>query len=141
MINTYLAFDFGTKRIGVAIGNDLTLEARGLSVIYNNKDGSTNWDDIAKLLAEYKIHKLILGLPLKADGSDQDMSRIVRSFAKKFELKFNLEVVLVDEFLTSNQAKKDLKYNHYHPNAKREEVDKQSAKIILEQYFNDEYTT
>lgn len=139
MIKTYLAFDYGKKRIGVAIGNDITLNANGLGVINNNKDGSINWDEISKLLSEYKIYKLILGLPLNADGTEQEMSKIVRNFAKRFEGKFNIKVILVDEFLTSNQAKKDLKYNHYHQNAKRAEVDKQSAKIILQQYFNDNF--
>ena len=136
MIHTYLGFDVGTKRTGIAVGNDLTFIANGIKVINHHKNGSTNWDDISLILKEYNPHKVIVGVPYKKDGTVQEMTFITKSFARKLTDKFKIEHILIDEFLSSLEAKKQLKYNYAHQNAKRGEVDKKSAEIILQDYLS-----
>jgi len=136
MIKTFVGFDVGTKRTGVAIGNDLTLAARGEFVVIHHNDGRTNWVDIEKILQEYRPHKVIVGVPYDIDGSVQEMTFVAKSFARKLTEKFGIEHILVDEFLSSNEAKKQLKYNHFHKNSKRGEVDKKSAEIILQDFLH-----
>jgi len=136
MIKTFIGFDVGKKRTGVAVGNNLTLVARGISVVINNKNGSINWTDIEKILKQYSPSSVIVGVPYKADGSEQEMTFITKSFARKLSEKFKIEHILVDEFLSSNEAKKQLKYSHFHKNSVRGEVDKKSAEIILQDFLH-----
>ncbi len=135
-IKTYIGFDVGRKRTGVAIANSLTNTAKGLDTIYHHKDGRTNWGDIDKLVNKYQANKFIIGLPLKSDGSEQEMTYIAKSFARKLERKFKIETILVDEFLSTNEAKSQLKYNHFHKNSKRMKIDKLAAAIILQTWLN-----
>jgi putative Holliday junction resolvase len=136
MVQTFIGFDVGKKRTGIAIGNDLTCVASGIDAYFNHKNGSTNWEAVEKVLTNYKPNKVIVGVPYNADGSTQEMTFIAKSFARKLTEKFAIEHILIDEFLSSNEAKKQLKYNHYHKNAKRCEVDKKSAEIILQDFLN-----
>lgn len=137
MIQTYFAFDVGTKRTGVAIGNDLTKTAKGFAAIHNHKNGSINWQQLDQLFAIHNVNLIIVGVPYKADGSEQEMTFIAKSFAKKLTDKYKVQHIFVDEFLSSIDAKKQLKYNHYHKNANRSEVDKKSAELILQNYLNE----
>jgi putative Holliday junction resolvase len=137
MIRTFIGFDVGKKRTGVAIGNDVTRIANGLHYYQNHKNGSTNWQAVQEVLDEYRPYAVIVGVPYNADGSTQEMTFIAKSFARKLSERFSIECILVDEFLSSFEAKKQLKYNHYHKNAKRAAVDKKSAEIILQDFLND----
>ena len=76
-------------------------------------------------------------MAFKEDGEQQEITFIARSFGKKLAQRFNVEVEFVDEYLSSNEAKKQLKYNHNHINAKRAEVDKVSAQLILQTWLNE----
>lgn len=136
MIETFIGFDVGKKRTGVALGNSLTSVARGIDCYNNHNNGATNWCAVEKILKEYNPQQVIVGVPYNADGSTQEMTFIAKSFARKLSEKFTIECVLVDEFLSSNEAKKQLRYNHYHKNSKRSEVDKKSAELILQDFLN-----
>ena len=119
MIETYLGFDVGTKRIGVAIANSLTCEASPLDVIKHHKDGSYNWDDFDRLMSQYVLTSAIVGLPKTEDNQDQEMTFIAKSFARKLNERYQIPVHLIDEHLSSIEAKKTLKYNHDHENSDR----------------------
>lgn len=134
-IETYLSFDVGTKRTGVAIANSLTLQANGIEVVSHHKNGSTNWDKFDKIIKQHAISLFIVGVAYDQDGKEQEMTFIAKSFARKLTARYNIEVALVDEYLSSNEAKKQLKYNHHHENAKRGEVDKRSAALILQTWL------
>lgn len=135
VIKTYISFDVGTKRTGVAIGNDLTEVARGIDTITHHKNGSTNWQGVEEIIQTYKPDAAIVGVPYNIDGSDQEMTFVAKSFARKLSERFHLEHILVDEFLSSSEAKKQLKYSHKHSNAKRGDVDKKSAELILQDFL------
>jgi len=136
-IETYLGFDVGTKRTGVAIANSLTLQANGIEVVTHNKNGSTNWGGFDQIVKTHDINLFVVGLPFDQDGKEQEMTFIAKSFARKIEKRYNIKTEMIDEYLSSSDAKNQLKYNHYHPNAERGEVDKRSAQLILQTWLNE----
>lgn len=124
-IDTILAFDFGIKRIGVAIGNTMLLQAEPLKVI-KAEDNATRFADIQKLLDEWTPARLVVGLPMHPDGAEHDMTARARRFANQLNGRFNLPVELVDE-----------RYSSAVISARRGEViDDRAAAIILQQYFD-----
>ncbi len=136
-IDTYLGFDVGTKRTGVAIANSLTLQANGLEVVNHHKNGATNWEAFDEIINAHEVSLFIVGVPFDKQGKTQEMTFIAKSFARKLEARYAVKVALVDEYLSSNEAKKQLKYNHSHPNAQRGDVDKRSAALILQTWLGE----
>jgi putative Holliday junction resolvase len=136
-IKTYLGFDVGTKRTGVAIANSLTHIANGIGVVENNKNGSINFVGFDTIINVHDVDLFVVGLPFNKDGKEQEMTFIAKSFGRKLTNRYKLETVFIDEYLSSSIAKKQLKYNHYHPNAKRGDVDKRSAALILQTWLED----
>jgi len=136
-IKTYLGFDVGTKRTGIAIANSLTAHANGIETILHNKDGSTNWTQIEQSVNKHQPHKFIVGLPLDNDNKEQEMTFIAQSFGIKLEKRFNIEVIFIDEYLSSSEAKNQLKWHYAHKNADRGDVDQRSAELILQTWLNE----
>jgi putative Holliday junction resolvase len=97
-----LGFDFGLKQIGVASGQTLTLSATGLTIL-KAVDGIPNWEQVEKLLTEWKPDLVVVGLPLNMDDSESDLSNRARKFARRLHGRFAVDVV--DERLTSREAK------------------------------------
>lgn len=98
-----LAFDFGTRRIGVAVGDWETRLAHPLEVI-DAEDNDTRFGRIAALIAEWQPTGLVVGLPLSMDGEEHELTRRARRFANQLHGRFGLAVTLVDERLTSFDA-------------------------------------
>jgi putative Holliday junction resolvase len=136
-IETYLGFDVGTKRTGVAIANNLIAQASGIEVVQHHKDGSTNWEEFDQIINAHDVSLFVVGLPFDRDGKEQEMTFIAKSFARKLKKRYQVKVELIDEYLSSNEAKNQLKYNHYHPNAERGDVDRRSAQLILQTWLNE----
>jgi putative Holliday junction resolvase len=105
---TVIAFDYGLRQIGVAHGQTLTCSAEGISIL-KASDGVPNWDQTEALLQEWKPNLLLVGLPLNMDGSESELSRLARKFARRLQGRFNIEVLMVDERLTSQDAKSTLR--------------------------------
>ena len=105
---TVIAFDYGLRQIGVAHGQTLTYNAEGISIL-KASDGVPNWDQVAALLLEWKPNLLLVGLPLNMDGSESELSRLARKFARRLQGRFNMDVLMVDERLTSRDAKSTLR--------------------------------
>lgn len=134
----YLGFDVGTKRTGVAIANSLIAQASGIEVVVHHQNGSTNWADFDTIINAHNPCLFIVGLPLDENGENQEMTFIAQSFARKLEKRYGVKTKMIDEHLSSNEAKNLLKYNHHHPNAERGEVDKRSAQLILQTWLNEQ---
>lgn len=133
-INTVLGFDFGMKRIGVAIGQTITRSANPLLTL-TALDGIPDWEEIEKLISVWQADALIVGLPYQLDGSEQHLTFAARKFSNRLKEKFKLPVFLVDERLTTMAAKSYLKEQ------KRlvpKEIDKYAATLILESWLNSE---
>ncbi len=102
-ILTFLAFDFGLRRIGVATGQTITSTATSLGVVAA-RAGTPQWSQIAELIEEWQPDALVVGLPLNMDDSESDMSRLARNFADELQRRFDLAVHLTDERLSSREA-------------------------------------
>lgn len=131
--STVLGFDYGTKRIGVAIGNALTGTARPLEVL---KADPPDWERIAALVSEWQPGRLVVGLPLNMDGSESELSAAARRFANRLNGRLGLPVVLSDERLSSFEARGEL----MRADARRgPAVDALAAAIILETWLGENH--
>lgn len=133
---TLLAFDFGTKRIGVAVGNTITATARPLSTIADEKN-DTRFSIIQALLAEWQPVALVVGLPCNEDGTPHEMTALCRRFANRLKGRFNLPTLLVDERYTSAAASEQLDAEGVHGRKQKELIDQYAAQQILQAYFQE----
>ena len=131
---TVLAFDFGEKRIGVAVGDLHVRIAHPLSTI-SAEDNSTRFAEIAKLVSEWRPARLIVGLPMHADGVEHEVSRLARRFAQRLEGRFGVPTVLVDERLTSRAAESRLRESGARGDDLDAGLDAYAAREILEAWF------
>lgn len=135
-IGTVLAFDFGEKFTGVAVGESGVGIAHPLALITaTNK--AARMSEIAELVAEWKPGVLVLGLPLSMDGTEHEMTRRCRRFARQLASRFNLPVRLVDERLSSAAAEEALRAAERGGRKYKLHAHQVSAQIILQSYFND----
>lgn len=138
MSGTLLAFDFGTKSIGVAIGQRITGTARPLSAL-KAQDGTPDWKLIEKLLKEWQPESVIVGLPLNMDGTEQPLTARARNFANKVHGRFGIQVTLHDERLSTVEARAGLFERGGFRALDKGSVDSASAVIILESYFEQHF--
>jgi putative Holliday junction resolvase len=130
-----LGFDFGTRVIGVAVGNPLT-GARALATVNNGAE--PDWRKIATLVSEWHPADLIVGLPLTLDGHEQAIAKAARAFAATLGERHPLPVHLVDERLTSVEASRRFAQQRASGTARRKDalsLDAIAASIILESWF------
>ena len=132
---TLLGFDFGTKSIGVAVGQQLTGTARALTAL-KAQDGTPDWKLIEKLLKEWQPDYVVVGLPLNMDGTEQELTARARKFANRLHGRFGLRVELQDERLSTVEARADLFERGGFRALQKGQVDSQSAVIILEDWFD-----
>lgn len=136
MAQTVLAFDFGTYSIGCAVGQSITGTAQGLPA-FKARDGIPDWEQIGKVIDEWKPDLLVVGLPLNMDGSEQPLTQRVRKFANRLNGRFNLPVALQDERLTTVEAKSEIFSRGGYRALKKGKVDSVSACLILESWFGE----
>lgn len=137
MSQTIIAFDFGVKSIGCAVGQSITGTAQGLPA-FKAQDGIPNWDAIGALLAEWKPDLLVVGLPLNMDGTEQPLTQRARKFANRLNGRFNLPVQLQDERLTTVEARSEIFSRGGFKALKKDKVDSISACLILESWFENQ---
>ena len=129
-----LAFDFGTRRIGVATGDWETRMAHALTVI-DAEDNATRFGRIGELIAEWRPVELVVGLPLSLDGEEHELTRRARRFANQLGGRYGLPVALVDERLTSQEADQSLREAGVKARERRTIEDSVAAQCILEDHF------
>ncbi|MEH6500555.1 MAG: Holliday junction resolvase RuvX [Pseudoalteromonas distincta] len=133
-----MAFDYGTKNIGVAVGQTLTCRAEPVAVL-RARDGIPDWADIARLIAEWKPDTLVVGLPLNMDGSPSDMSTRAEKFSRRLHGRFNLPVHCIDERLSTFDAKQSLRDSGRSPASYRDNpVDSLAAALLLETWLGEQ---
>lgn len=126
MPDIVFGFDFGVKRIGIAMGNTLTGQAQPLSIV-DAVDNATRFKLIGALIDEWRPARLVVGEPRHPDGAEHNMTLRARRFANQLNGRFNLPVELVDERYSSAVI----------PAKRGERIDAKAAAIILQQYFDD----
>jgi putative holliday junction resolvase len=132
---TILAFDFGLKRIGTAIGNLELCLAHPLSTI-SNESRNTCFAAIAQLIEEWQPVLLVVGLPSYPDGSEHELTRRSRRFARRLESRFGIETILVDERYTSVTASAALRDAGANEIKQKRILDQVAAQLILQTYFD-----
>lgn len=130
----FLGFDFGYKRIGVAVGQRLTGSASPLSTL-NATHGIPHWDQIQLLINQWRPQAIIVGLPTCIDDKEQYTTSAARGFARQLRKRFSLPVHLVDERLSTVEARAYLFEHGGYKKIKRTEVDSIAACVILEQWL------
>lgn len=121
---TVLAFDYGLKRIGVAVGEPELGTSHPLRAV-------SRFQEIEQLVSEWKPSRLVVGLPISAKGDPHAMTKQAEDFARRLERRFKLPVARIDERYTSVEAERKLR------GLKKKAVDSVAAQLILEQYFDE----
>jgi putative holliday junction resolvase len=134
MIKTLLAFDYGTKNIGVATGQTITFSANSLAPL-KARDGVPDWAQIEKIIQEWKPDLILVGLPLNMDDSESELSARARKFANRIHGRFGAKVEMVDERLTSFEAKGEVMRRGGSRDYKHNPVDSIAARLILEAWL------
>ena len=136
-MSVFLGFDYGLKRVGVAVGQRVTASASALSVL-KNTGSETLLGEIAGLISTWRPVGLIVGLPLLEDGFEQPMSTRARRFAADLEQRFKLPITLVDERYTSRSANDDFREARAAGVARKKHastLDARAAQRILQQFL------
>jgi putative Holliday junction resolvase len=131
---TVLAFDFGEKRIGVAVGEWELGQAHPLTTIRGEANGD-RFAAIGALISEWRPVSLVVGLPLALDGSTHAMSARCTRFANQLRGRFALPVDYAEERLTSVEAEERLRESGHHGRSAKQHVDAMAAQIILQCFF------
>ena len=132
-----LGIDYGSKRIGLAIGQNLTGSASPLCVITNNNN---LWQKLTDILKEWQIRHIIVGLPLNKDGSDQKFTVMTRNFAEQLQQKLSVEVGLHDERYSSFAAERAFQEQRAAGQKKskdKDQIDAMAAQIILQSWLDE----
>jgi putative Holliday junction resolvase len=131
-----LGFDFGLKRIGVAVGDVRIGVAHPLETIHGESN-EQKFGAIATLIKEWQPGALVVGLPLHLDGTEHEMTLRCRKFSRQLEGRFNLPVALVDERLTSEAASQDLREMGIGGRKQKAMLDQVAAQLILQTYLDE----
>ena len=127
---TIIAIDFGFRNIGVAVGNTLSLTSRPLTIL-QARDGVPDWDALFSIFDEWRPDRILVGNPLNMDNSESDMGRQAARFARRIEGRFGLTVTLVDERLSSREARANALAAGHRGDFASIPVDDEAAAIIL----------
>lgn len=136
---TILAFDFGLRRIGIAVGQQITQSASPLGVVANG-EGGPDWSRIASLLEEWRPARLIVGMPWHADGSRSETTELVESFIVQLR-RFEIDVDTVDERYTSMEATQQLKHARLggaKGRISKDMIDSSAASLIAERWLKNQ---
>lgn len=137
--HTILAFDYGRRRIGVAIGQPHTQHTGPLTTIRVGTSGA-HWIEIEQQVSEWEPSLLIVGLPYNMDGTDNELTPCAKKFARQLKGRFGLPVETVDERLTSVEARNLLRERRREgtrgKRVRREDIDRMAALVILESWLN-----
>lgn len=134
-----LSLDYGIKKMGMALGNDLTCDARAFDILAMN-NGQPDWDNLLGIIESWGIHQVLVGLPLNMDGTDSMLSKRAHKFARRLshrlsEKRASVPVLIFDERLSSFEARQVALENGWIKNPK-DPIDDISACLLLDSYFN-----
>jgi putative holliday junction resolvase len=136
---TYLAFDFGTKKIGMAVGQTVTMSANPIDTIATHLKGP-DWPQIEKVIKQWQPSALIVGIPLNMDGTAQPITRKAKLFLTELQNRTGLPVYGVDERLTTVEAKQILYELGGYKALQKISVDSFAAKLMLESWMRSNLT-
>jgi putative Holliday junction resolvase len=127
---TVLAFDFGLRQIGVAVGNCLLDTTQPLAIIAA-REGIPDWSLVDRVVSEWQPDLLLVGDPINMDGSESELSTRARKFARRLHGRLGLPIEMADERLSSFEAKQISRERGHRGNFKRQPIDSQAAELVL----------
>lgn len=130
-----IGFDFGQKRIGVAIGNNISKSAQALITI-ESASSNQKFEAIQKIMDECQPVSIVVGVPFNVDGSEHKVTNLCKKFAKQLEQKYALPIHLIDERYTSIEANYEIQDKKIDLKKKKLLIDQIAAKIILQSYLD-----
>ena len=134
--STYLAFDYGEKYIGTAVGRRHSRQAQSLTTLRGSAQ-NPDWVRISRLIQEWRPDALVVGLPLNMDGSDNPMTRAARAFGQRLRERYNLPVHMVDERLSTLVARDMLNEAGVPMRRHKARLDRLAAQTILQAFLNE----
>lgn len=129
-----MAFDFGTQKTGMAVGSSMIESATPLA-LFPMKDGIPNWDELLKIVKQHQPNLFLVGLPLNMDDSESDLSARARKFARRLRHQTNIETLMVDERLTTREARDELDQYQAQGRAKKLSADSIAAALFIESWY------
>jgi putative Holliday junction resolvase len=136
LTGSFLAFDFGTRRIGIAVGNSIAGTTQPLITLHGEQN-DVRFAAIEALIKEWQPTALVVGLPCNDDGTPHEMTRLCRRFANRLKGRFNLPTILVDERYTSASASAQLTEMGVRGIKQKPLIDQVAAQHILQAYFDE----
>ena len=133
-IRTAMAFDFGLRQIGVAVGNMQLQTSQPLAIV-NAKNGKPDWQVMEKIMQEWQPDLLVVGDPLNMDGSVGEMSERANKFARRLHGRWGTPIEMTDERLSSFEAKQDMRELGHKGDYKSKPIDSYAAELILQTWF------
>ena len=129
-----MAFDFGTQKTGMAVGSSLITSANPLP-LFPMKDGIPNWDNLLKIVKQHQPTLFLVGLPLNMDDSESELSARARKFARRLRHQTNIETLMVDERLTTREARDELDHYQAQGRGKNLSADGLAAALFIESWY------
>ena len=130
----FIAFDFGTKNIGVAVGQKITKSATALAPLHA-KQGIPRWEEIDNLIKDWQPHALVVGVPYKLDGGNLKVTGLAKRFIEQLKDRYKLEVHAAEERLTTKAAREEIFARGGYKALQNESVDGVAAQLILEEWM------
>jgi putative Holliday junction resolvase len=130
-----LGLDYGSKRIGVAVCDELGITAQGLATI-TRKNRRQDLEEIARFIRAYVVEKIVIGYPIKLDGTEGIQCEKINKFARLLESTFSLPVIKWDETLTTKEAEEILIRSNMRRERRKSVIDKLAAGLILQGYLD-----
>lgn len=131
-----MAFDFGTQKMGMAIGSSLIESATPLA-LFPMKDGIPQWEELLRIVQQYQPNLFLVGLPLNMDDSESELSARARKFARRLRHQSNITTWMVDERLSTRAARDELEHYHAQGRAKKLSADSLAAALLIESWYRD----
>lgn len=129
-----MAFDFGTQKMGIAVGQS-TIESANPLALFPMKDGIPHWDQLLKIVKEWQPTLFLVGLPLNMDDSESELSTRARKFARRLRHQTHIETWMVDERLTTREARDELDSYHHQGRGKRLSADSLAAALLIQSWY------
>lgn len=133
---TIMAFDFGTQKMGMAVGQALIESATPLA-LFPMKDGVPQWENLLKIIKQHQPQLFLVGLPLNMDDSESELSTRARKFAKRLRHQSNIRTLMVDERLTTREARDELDHYQAQGRGKKLAADSLAASLLIESWYRE----
>lgn len=133
---TIMAFDFGTQKMGMAVGQALIESATPLA-LFPMKDGVPQWENLLKIIKQHQPQLFLVGLPLNMDDSESELSTRARKFARRLRHQSNINTLMVDERLTTREARDELDHYQAQGRGKKLAADSLAAALLIESWYRE----